>query len=211
MDIPIRNSTSSIDLDNKFFAKPFNESLIHQVVVAYLAKARAGTKAQKTRAEVRGGGAKPFRQKGTGRARAGTIRSPIWRGGGVTFASKPRSFSQKVNKKMYRAAICSIFSELIRQDRLLVIQSRPYLELPKTRQLLIYLESIGLFISKKDSEIQRILIIVEEFDTNLHLAARNLRDIAVINTIGINPVNLIGSHKIVITTSAIQLIKEWLM
>ncbi|MBL8254683.1 MAG: 50S ribosomal protein L4 [Candidatus Competibacter sp.] len=185
------------------FAKPFNESLVHQVVVAYLAGARAGTRAQKNRAQVRGGGAKPFRQKGTGRARAGTTRGPLWRGGGVTFAARPQDHSQKVNKKMYRAAMRSIFSELVRQDRLMVVES---LELPeiKTKQMIAQLTTLGL------AEQRRVLLVSEEVDTNLYLSARNLPNVAVIDTIGLDPVSLVGSDTVVMTVDAMRRVGEWL-
>ncbi|MCH7897732.1 MAG: 50S ribosomal protein L4, partial [Proteobacteria bacterium] len=154
----------SVDVAESAFGAKFNEALIHQVVTAYLAGSRAGTKAQKNRAAVRGGGAKPWAQKGTGRARAGTIRSPIWVGGGRTFAAQPRDHSQKVNKKMYRAALRSMLSELIRQDRLVVVESFE-IEAPKTKLLATKL---------KDLDLNNVLILNEAFDEKLFLAARNL-------------------------------------
>ncbi|MBK8181736.1 MAG: 50S ribosomal protein L4 [Candidatus Competibacteraceae bacterium] len=192
-----------ITLADETFTRPFNEGLVHQVVVAYLAGARAGTRAQKTRSEVSGGGAKPFRQKGTGRARAGTTRSPLWRGGGVTFAARPQDHSQKVNKKMYRAAMRAIFSELLRQDRLLVVDS---LEMPesKTKHMIVRLADLGL------AGQGRVLLVSEEVDLNLYLSARNLRDVAVTDTIGLDPVSLVASNKVVMTVGAMQRVGEWL-
>ena len=208
MELQIKNVTSGtvsgqLAVADETFAKPFNESLVHQVVVAYLAGARAGTRAQKNRAQVRGGGAKPFRQKGTGRARAGTTRGPLWRGGGVTFAARPQDHSQKVNKKMYRAAMRSIFSELVRQDRLMVVES---LELPeiKTNQMIAQLTTLGL------AEQSRVLLVSEEVDTNLYLSARNLPNVAVIDTIGLDPVSLVGSDTVVMTVDAMRRVGEWL-
>ncbi|HRF61924.1 MAG TPA: 50S ribosomal protein L4 [Candidatus Competibacter sp.] len=208
MELQIKNVTSGtvsgqLAVADETFAKPFNESLVHQVVVAYLAGARAGTRAQKNRAQVRGGGAKPFRQKGTGRARAGTTRGPLWRGGGVTFAARPQDHSQKVNKKMYRAAMRSIFSELVRQDRLMVVES---LELPeiKTKQMIAQLTTLGL------AEQSRVLLVSEEVDTNLYLSARNLPNVAVIDTIGLDPVSLVGSDTVVMTVDAMRRVGEWL-
>ena len=208
MELQIKNVTSGtvsgqLAVADETFAKPFNESLVHQVVVAYLAGARAGTRAQKNRAQVRGGGAKPFRQKGTGRARAGTTRGPLWRGGGVTFAARPQDHSQKVNKKMYRAAMRSIFSELVRQDRLMVVES---LELPeiKTKQMIAQLTTLGL------AEQSRVLLVSEEVDTNLYLSARNLPNVAVIDMIGLDPVSLVGSDTVVMTVDAMRRVGEWL-
>lgn len=208
MELQIKNVTSGtvsgqLAVADETFAKPFSESLVHQVVVAYLAGARAGTRAQKNRAQVRGGGAKPFRQKGTGRARAGTTRGPLWRGGGVTFAARPQDHSQKVNKKMYRAAMRSIFSELVRQDRLMVVES---LELPeiKTKQMIAQLTTLGL------AEQSRVLLVSEEVDTNLYLSARNLPNVAVIDTIGLDPVSLVGSDTVVMTVDAMRRVGEWL-
>ena len=208
MELQIKNVTSGtvsgqLAVADETFAKPFSESLVHQVVVAYLAGARAGTRAQKNRAQVRGGGAKPFRQKGTGRARAGTTRGPLWRGGGVTFAARPQDHSQKDNKKMYRAAMRSIFSELVRQDRLMVVES---LELPeiKTKQMIAQLTTLGL------AEQSRVLLVSEEVDTNLYLSARNLPNVAVIDTIGLDPVSLVGSDTVVMTVDAMRRVGEWL-
>ncbi|HRD66518.1 MAG TPA: 50S ribosomal protein L4 [Candidatus Competibacter sp.] len=208
MELQIKNIASGevsgqIAVADETFTKPFNEPLVHQVVVAYLAGARAGTRAQKNRAQVRGGGAKPFRQKGTGRARAGTTRGPLWRGGGVTFAARPQDHSQKVNKKMYRAAMRSIFSELVRQDRLMVVES---LELPeiKTKQMIARLTTLGLV------EQSRVLLVSEDVDANLYLSARNLRNVAVIDTVGLDPVSLVGSDTVVMTVGAMRRVGEWL-
>jgi large subunit ribosomal protein L4 len=174
--------------------------LIHQVVVAYMAAGRSGTKAQKTRDEVRGGGIKPWKQKGSGRARAGSIRSPIWRGGGVTFAAKPRDYSQKVNKKMYKGAIRSIFAELLRQDRLLLVEN---FSIPsnKTKDLIKKL---------KDLQLDHVLIITDQVDTNLYLASRNLEKVGVRDTSGVDPVSLISFDKILLTVPALKKIEEML-
>jgi large subunit ribosomal protein L4 len=170
MELKLSNSKKKIELADDVFACEFNEPLIHQIVTAYMAAGRAGTAAQKTRAEVSGGGAKPWKQKGTGRARAGTIRSPIWRKGGVVFAAKPRSYQQKVNKKMYKGAMRSIFSELIRQERLLVIDSFVIDDL-KTKTLIKKLDELKL--------TGNLLIISDSIDKNLYLASRNLHTIEV--------------------------------
>ncbi len=188
----------SVDVAEAAFGADFNEALVHQVVTAYLAGSRAGTKAQKNRAAARGGGAKPWRQKGTGRARAGTIRSPIWVGGGRTFAAKPRDHSQKVNKKMYRAALRSVLSELIRQDRLVVIESLE-IEAPKTKLLAAKL---------KDLDLNNVLLLNEAFDEKLFLAARNLPNVGICDAAAIDPVVLIRFEKVLITLPALKLIEE---
>jgi len=188
----------SVDVAEAAFAADFNEALVHQVVTAYLAGGRAGTKAQKNRAAVRGGGAKPWRQKGTGRARAGTIRSPIWVGGGRTFAAKPRNYSQKVNKKMYRAALRSVLSELIRQERLVIIESLE-IEAPKTKLLATKLEKLNL---------DNVLLLNEAFDEKLFLAARNLPNVGICDAASIDPVVLIRFEKVLITLPALKLIEE---
>ena len=190
--------SGSVDVADATFDAAFNEPLVHQVVTAYLAGSRAGTKAQKNRASARGGGAKPWRQKGTGRARAGTIRSPIWVGGGRTFAAKPRSYEQKVNKKMYRAALRSVLSELIRQDRLVVIESLE-LEAPKTKLLATKL---------KDLDLRSVLILNEAFDEKIFLAARNLPEVGICDAGSIDPVVLIRFEKVLITLPALKLIEE---
>ena len=190
--------SGSVDVAEAAFGVEFNGALGHQVVTAYLADARAGTKAQKNRAAVRGGGAKPWRQKGTGRARAGTIRSPIWVGGGRTFAAKPRDYSQKVNRKMYRAALRSVLSELVRQDRLVVVKSLD-LEAPKTKLLAAYLDGLGL---------DNVLILNEAFDEKVFLAARNLPNVGICDASSIDPVVLIRFEKVLITLPALKLIEE---
>lgn len=189
-----------IKVSDATFARVFSEPLVHQVVTAYLAGGRSGTKAQKTRSEARGGGAKPYRQKGTGRARAGTIRSPIWRGGGVTFAAKPRDFSQKVNRKMYRGAMQAILSELIRKERLTVVDSFQ-LDSPKTTGLLEKLAA---------HDFDSGLIITENVEDNLYLASRNLPGVYVLDAGGLDPVSLVGADRVIITVGAIRKIQEWL-
>ena len=188
----------SVDVQDAAFGAAYNEPLVHQVVTAYLAGARAGTKAQKNRAAVRGGGAKPWAQKGTGRARAGTIRSPIWVGGGRTFAAKPRSYDQKVNKKMYRAALRSMMSELVRQDRLVVVNELA-LEAPKTKLLATKL---------KDMNLENVLILNEAFDEKLFLAARNLPNVGICDVASMDPVVLIRFDKVLVTLPALKLIEE---
>jgi large subunit ribosomal protein L4 len=190
---------SSMDVADAVFGQDFNEALVHQVVVAYLAAGRAGTHAQKNRAAVRGGGAKPWRQKGTGRARAGTIRSPIWRGGGKTFAATTRDYSQKVNKKAYRAAIRSILSELLRQDRLVVVDSFA-VTAPRTRELLAKLKDMGLQ--------EQLLIVHDAPDENLYLAARNLSQVEVVDTAIADPVSLVGFDKVLMTAAALRQFEE---
>lgn len=207
MELQIKNASGTaagqVIVADEVFSRPFNEGLVHQVVVAYLAGGRAGTRAQKTRSEVSGGGAKPFRQKGTGRARAGTTRSPLWRGGGVTFAAKPQDHSQKVNKKMYRAAMRSIFSELLRQDRLLVVDSMAVTE-AKTKPMIARLANLGL------ADKARVLLVSDEVDVNLYLSVRNLSHIALTDTIGLDPVSLVGSDQVVMTVGAMRQVGEWL-
>jgi large subunit ribosomal protein L4 len=182
------------------FGREFNQDLVHQAVVAYLAGARQGTKAQKNRSAVSGGGAKPWRQKGTGRARAGTIRSPLWRTGGVTFAAQPRNHEQKLNKKMYRAALRCILSELNRQERLVVVESFD-LEAPKTKSLV---QKLAQF------DLNDVLIVTEEVSENLYLASRNLHKVNVVDAAGVNPVSLIGADKVVVTVDALKKFEEML-
>lgn len=189
-----------IQVSEATFGREFSEALVHQVVTAYLAGARAGTKAQKNRSAVRGGGRKPWKQKGTGRARAGTIRSPIWRGGGVTFAATPRDHTQKVNRKMYRGALQAILSELVRQDRLVVVKSVELAE-PKSKALIAWLDSL---------DVDKGLIVTAEVNENLYLASRNLPGVYVLDVSGIDPVSLVGADKVVITVDAIEKIQEWL-
>ncbi|WP_018693985.1 50S ribosomal protein L4 [Algicola sagamiensis] len=200
MELTLKDANSALEVSEATFGREFNEALVHQVVVAYAAGARQGTRAQKTRSEVSGGGKKPWRQKGTGRARAGTIRSPIWRTGGVTFAAKPQDHSQKVNRKMYRNAIKSILSELVRQERLIVVEKFG-VEAPKTKELVAKL---------KELELKDVLIISEEIDENLFLASRNLYKVDVRDAQGIDPVSLIGFEKVLVTAGAIKQIEEML-
>jgi len=202
MKIELLSNTKNkdISISNDVFSKDFNESLIHQAVVSFLAASRQGSAKQKNRSEVRGGGKKPYRQKGTGRARAGTIRSPLWRGGGVTFAARPRDYSKKLNKKMYRAAIKSIFSELVRQNRLVAIE-KPVLEKPKTKEIASFLNEFSL---------SKVLIIIDELDMNLYLSARNIPNVDVITVREINPVNLLKPQKVAVTSEALKQIEEWI-
>jgi len=193
-------AAGQLEVSDEAFGAPFREALIHQVVTAYLAGGRAGTKAQKTRSEAAGGGKKPWRQKGTGNARAGTIRSPLWRGGGRAFAGKPRDFSQKVNRKMYRGAMRSILSELARQDRLVPIQAVT-VEAPRTRELTARLSDLG---------VENGLIVVDEADERLVLAARNLPHVDVVEADRVDPVRLVGAEQVVITEPAIRRVEEWL-
>lgn len=188
----------SVDVAEAAFGVDYNEALVHQVVTAYLAGSRAGTKAQKNRSSARGGGTKPWRQKGTGRARAGTIRSPIWVGGGRTFAAQPRNYDQKVNKKMYRAALRSMLSELVRQDRLVIVEELT-LEAPKTRLLASRL---------KELELDSVLILNEAFDENVFLAARNLPNVGICDVASMDPVVLIRFEKVLVTLPALKLIEE---
>ena len=193
-------SAGTVEVSDTTFGREYNEDLVHQVVIAYLAGARQGTRAQKTRSDVSGGGAKPWRQKGTGRARAGTIRSPIWRGGGVTFAARPADHSKKLNKKMYRGAMQCILSELIRNDRLFVVNEFE-LGSHKTQELVNKL---------KEFELDNVLIISEEVEKNLYLAARNLHKVDVLDVTGIDPVSLIGFENVLITVSALKKVEEML-
>ena len=202
MKIELLSNTKNkdISISNDVFSKEFNESLIHQAVVSFMAASRQGSAKQKNRSEVRGGGKKPYRHKGTGRARAGTIRSPLWRGGGVTFAARPRDHSKKLNKKMYRAAIKSIFSELVRQNRLVAIE-KPVLEKPKTKEIASFLNEFSL---------SKVLIIIDELDMNLYLSARNIPNVDVITVREINPVKLLNPQKGAVTSEAIKQIEEWI-
>lgn len=203
MDLNIttpEGAKGTVAVSDVTFGKEFNQDLVHQAVVAYMAGARQGTKAQKTRSEVSGGGKKPWRQKGTGRARAGTIRSPIWRTGGVTFAAKPRNHEQKLNKKMYRAALRCILSELNRQERLVVVESFD-VEAPKTKSLLSKLAQFDL---------NDVLIVSDEVSENLYLASRNLHKVDVRDVQGVDPVSLIRPEKVVVTVSALKKFEEML-
>ena len=197
---PGNAEAGTVSVSDAAFAREYNEDLVHQVVTAYMAGARQGTRAQKNRAAVSGGGKKPWRQKGTGRARAGTIRSPIWRSGGVTFAAQPQDHSQKVNRKMYRAALRSIMSELARQDRLIVVESLD-LEAPKTKLLVQQLGEYGL---------DNVLIVGSEVGENLYLAARNLHKVDVRDVDAVDPVSLIGFDKVMVTVDAVKKFEEML-
>jgi large subunit ribosomal protein L4 len=200
MKVQLRNANpaSEIDLSDAAFGRAYNEALVHQVVTAYQAAGRAGTKKQKSRAEVRGGGKKPWSQKGTGQARAGSIRSPIWVGGGRAFAARPRDFSQKVNRKMYRAAMQSMVSELVRSDRLYAIESIE-LSAPRTKLLLSKLSEYGL---------SRALILVEAYEEKLFLAARNIPYVDVIAVAALDPVSLIKHDKVIATVGALKLLDQ---
>lgn len=202
MDLNVKAATGgeagAISVSEKVFGAAYKPALVHQVVTAYLAGARAGTRAQKSRSSARGGGAKPWRQKGTGRARAGTSRSPIWRSGGVTFAARPQNFSQKVNRKMYRGALRSILSEMIRQDRLVAVDEFG-VEAPKTKQLVAKLTEFGL----KD-----VFLVCDSPDENLYLAARNLHSVDVRDVSDIDPVSLMGFDKIMVTSAALKHLEE---
>lgn len=200
MELVVKDAQNALTVSDTTFGREFNEALIHQVVVAYAAGARQGSRAQKTRAEVAGSGKKPWRQKGTGRARAGDVQSPIWRSGGVTFAAKPQDHSQKVNKKMYRGAIKSILSELVRQERLVVVEKFE-VEAPKTKVLVQKLKELAL---------EDVLIVTATLDENLFLAARNLYKVDVRDVQGIDPVSLIAFDKVVMTVDAVKQIEEML-
>lgn len=204
MELTIQKSgkkkAGTMSVADSVFSAEFNEPLIHQVLTSYLAGARSGTKAQRSRSEVRGGGRKPWRQKGTGRARAGTIRSPIWRGGGVTFAAKPRDHSNKVNKKMYRAAMRSILSELVRQERLVCVDEFDIAE-SKTKLVKEKLESFSL---------GEVLIVTEELSENLYLGVRNIPKVDVIDTNEIDPYSLVGFEKVLMTQAAVEKVEAWL-
>jgi len=191
---------NAIEVSNATFGREFSEALVHQVVTAYLAGGRAGTKAQKTRAEVSGGGKRPWAQKGTGRARAGSIRSPLWRGGGRTFAARPQDHSQKVNRKMYRGALQAILSELVRQERLIVLDAFE-LSAPKTSELLTKLAQL---------EFAKGLIVTSEVDSNLFLATRNLPNVYALDVAGLDPVSLVAADKVIMTVEAVKKIEEWL-
>ncbi len=198
MELKLQNEAGVVNVSDKVFAAKFNEPLIHQAVTTYLTSGRLGSKAQKTRSQVSGGGKKPWRQKGTGRARAGTSRSPLWRGGGITFAAKPKDYTQKLNKKMYRGAVCSIISELVRQERLVVVEQFS-ISTPKTKELLAQLKTLNL---------QDVLIVTDKNDDNLYLAARNLYRVAVCEASVIDPVSLVGAEKLLVTVPALKQLEE---
>lgn len=201
MEIKMINDSAAVNVSDDIFAVPFNESLVHQVITAYLAGGRLGTKAQKTRSEVSGGGVKPWRQKGTGRARAGTIRSPIWRSGGVTFAAKPRSFAQKVNKKMYRAAMRSILAELLRQGRLSVVENFE-LESHKTKDFQGYVD--------KNNLAKDLLVVSESANSNAFMATRNIPQIDLVDVQALTPVLLLRHEAVLLDKAALNKINEWL-
>jgi large subunit ribosomal protein L4 len=198
MDIAIHNSKKKVSVSDDAFAVSFNEALVHQLVVSYMASARAGSKAQKNRSAVSGGGAKPWRQKGTGRARAGTIRSPLWRSGGVTFAATPRDYSKKLNKKMYRAGLRSLVSELVRQDRLILIDKLGVTE-PRTRLMRARLDELG---------VDDALVLTDGLDSAVYLAARNIPNIQVMDIAIVDPVSLIRQEKVVIDEAALKKLEE---
>ncbi len=198
MNLSLAADGGSVEVSDSAFGREFNEALVHQVVVAHMAGARQGTRAQKNRAAVSGGGRKPWRQKGTGRARSGTIRSPIWRSGGVTFAAQPQDHSTKVNRKMYRGALQCIVSELIRQERLVAIETFN-IDAPKTKALLNQLKSLDL---------RSVLIVTEEVDENLYLASRNVKGVDVRDVQGVDPVSLISHDKVLVTVGALKKLEE---
>lgn len=201
MELAVIKQSSGVKVSDATFGAEFKPALVHQVVTAYLVGGRAGTKAQKTRAQVRGGGKKPWRQKGTGRARAGTIRSPLWTGGGKIFAAAPRDYGQKVNRKMYRGALRSILSELLRQERLVVVKELTVAE-RKTRALLEQLDGLGVG--------DEGLIVVAERDADLEYATNNVPHLEVADTAGLDPVSLVRAEKVIVTVDALKKIEEWL-
>ena len=201
MNLNLALDGGSVEVADTAFSREFNESLVHQVVVAYMAGARQGSRAQKNRSAVSGGGKKPWRPKGTGRARAGTTRSPIWRSGGVTFAAQPQDHSTKVNRKMYRGALRCILSELIRKERLVAVESFS-VKAPKTKELLTQLKSL---------DMSNVLIVTEDGDENLFLAARNVRFVDVRDVEGVDPVSLISHDKVLITVAALKKLEEALV
>ncbi|RDB42010.1 50S ribosomal protein L4 [Halomonas sp. DQ26W] len=198
MNLNLAAGAGTVEVADATFGKEFNEALVHQVVTAYLAGGRQGTRAQKNRSDVRGGGKKPWRQKGTGRARAGTIRSPLWRSGGVTFAARPQDHSHKVNRKMYRAAMRAILSELVRQERLVAVDEIT-VEAPRTKELVAKLKELNL---------EKVLIVTEEVDEKLYLAARNIPNVDVVDVAAADPVSLIAFDKVLVTVSALRKFEE---
>jgi large subunit ribosomal protein L4 len=196
-----KDTSGKVDVNEAVFGQPFNETLVHQLVTRYLAGARAGTKAQKTRSDVSGGGSKPWRQKGTGRARSGTTRSPVWRTGGVAFAARPRNYEQKLNKKMFRVGIRSILSELLRQDRLVVSNDI----IPTTSK------TKDLYALIKNIDAKRILIVVDVVDANLALASRNIPYVEIVEAANLNPVLLVSADKVIATPSALKQLEERLV
>ncbi len=198
MDISIHNSSESVSVSDDAFTAEFNETLVHQLVVSFMSAGRSGTKAQKTRSDVRGGGAKPFRQKGTGRARAGTIRSPLWRSGGVTFAARPRDYSKKLNKKMYRTGMRSIVSELIRQDRLILVEDLNIAE-PKTKLMAAKMNDLG---------VAKGLVLTDGLDSSVYLAARNIPNLMVMDVAVVDPLSLVSQDKVVIDQAGLKKLEE---
>jgi len=198
MKLKLVNKSAELQVSDATFAREFNEDLVHQVVVAYMAAGRAGTKRQLSKSEVRGGGRKPWNQKGTGSARAGSIRSPIWVGGGRAFAARPRDYSQKVNRKMYRAALQVMLSQLAREERLTVVESLE-IEAPKTKLLATKLKEFGL---------ERVLVLIEGVDEKLELAARNLPHVDVLPAASIDPLSLISYHNVLATVGAVRVLEE---
>jgi len=198
MELQIHGNKNGVTVSEVTFGREFNQSLVHQVVNAYMAGARQGSKAQKNRAAVSGGGIKPWRQKGTGRARAGTIRSPIWVGGGRAFAAQPRDYSQKVNKKMYRAAMQSLLSELVRQERLVIVEEFS-VDAPKTKVLAGKLKEMGF---------ENVLIVIEGYDEKLDLSSRNLPRVNVMDVASIDPVSLLYYERVIMTVGAVRILEE---
>jgi len=199
MDISIHNSSEKVSVSDAAFSAEFNEALVHQLVVSFMSASRAGTKAQKTRSEVRGGGAKPFRQKGTGRARAGTIRSPLWRSGGTTFAARPRDYGKKLNKKMYRTGMRSIVSELLRQDRLIVVDEMKVAE-PKTKLMIARMAEIGVS--------DKALVLTDGLDSAVYLAARNVPNLMVMDVAIVDPLSLVSQEKVIVDQAALKKLEE---
>ena len=199
MDISIHNSSEKVSVSDDAFSAEFNETLVHQLVVSFMSASRAGTKAQKTRTDVRGGGAKPFRQKGTGRARAGTIRSPLWRSGGTTFAARPRDYSKKLNKKMYRTGMRSIVSELLRQDRLIVVNEMTVAE-PKTKLMVAKMAEIGV--------ASKALVLTDGLDSAVYLAARNVPNLMVMDVAIVDPLSLVSQEKVIVDQAALKKLEE---
>jgi len=201
MEVQVKDG-APVTVSERVFGREFNESLVHQAVVAFMAGGRSGTKRQLTRSEVSGGNTKPWRQKGTGRARAGTTRSPIWRTGGQTFAARPRDFSQKMNRKAYRAAISAIFSELLRSGRMIVVDAMT-VSAPKTREVLGLVSGLGLTDGRR-------LMITEGYDENLYLGSRNVVELGYLTANTLDPVSLVGADHVVITRGALKMVEEWL-
>ncbi|MCP4076751.1 MAG: 50S ribosomal protein L4 [Gammaproteobacteria bacterium] len=199
MDISIHNSSEKVSVSDAAFSAEFNETLVHQLVVSFMSASRAGTKAQKTRSDVRGGGAKPFRQKGTGRARAGTIRSPLWRSGGTTFAASPRDYGKKLNKKMYRTGMRSIVSELLRQDRLIVVDEMTVAE-PKTKLMVARMAEIGVG--------NKALVLTDGLDSAVYLAARNVPNLMVMDVAIVDPLSLVSQEKVIVDQAALKKLEE---